>query len=308
MEAPLLSEELLEAFRPIIEMNNARFRQVKTMLAGFIATQERDMNYMDEYMDILFDFMDPHSETEELMRQYYEYIATFNLAEARQRLESLEDDMGYMTKIVYAAGILAQKLHKGQTDKGGHDYFESHLLKVAQRGFDWKEKVVGFLHDAAEDCGVTVDEVMEGLEAEVSRVTDNPKENWWEEEWWEEWMEDIDTSPCEISHAITDEEYNEIKTALNLLNHHNATSREDYISRLSGNRLALKVKLHDLENNMDIRRIPQPIGKDFEHMDRYKKEYEFLQTVLWKEIDDTAFLREESEGARGGQAPNTLQR
>lgn len=38
-------------------MNNARFRQAKTMLAGFIATQERDLNYMDEYMDVLFDFM-----------------------------------------------------------------------------------------------------------------------------------------------------------------------------------------------------------------------------------------------------------
>lgn len=41
MEDPLLSKELIEVFHPIMEMNNARFRQVKTMLAGFIATQER---------------------------------------------------------------------------------------------------------------------------------------------------------------------------------------------------------------------------------------------------------------------------
>ena len=67
MEDPLLSQELIEAFRPIVEMNNARFRQVKTMLAGFIALQERDLNYMDEYMDTLFDFMDPMSDTEMLM-------------------------------------------------------------------------------------------------------------------------------------------------------------------------------------------------------------------------------------------------
>ena len=58
MADSILSKELIEAFRPIAEMNNARFRQVKTMLAGFIATQERDMAYMDEYMDVLFDFMD----------------------------------------------------------------------------------------------------------------------------------------------------------------------------------------------------------------------------------------------------------
>lgn len=69
MEHPILSKELIEAFRPIMEVNNARFRQAKTMLAGFIATQGRDLNYMDEYMDALFDFMDPESDTEMLMRQ-----------------------------------------------------------------------------------------------------------------------------------------------------------------------------------------------------------------------------------------------
>lgn len=69
MEESLLSKELIDAFRPIMEMNNAQFRHVKTMLAGFISTQERDLNYMDEYMDTLFNFMDPMSETEMLMRQ-----------------------------------------------------------------------------------------------------------------------------------------------------------------------------------------------------------------------------------------------
>ena len=188
MEESLLSKELIDAFRPVMEMNNAQFRQVKIMLAGFIATQERDLNYMDEYMDVLFNFMDPQSDTEMLMRQYYDYIATFDAEEARRRIDSLENDMGYMTKIVYAAGLVAQKLHKGQVDKGGHDYFKSHLLKVADAGFDWKEKVVGFLHDASEDCDVTVDDVMHLLDEGISRVVDNPKEHWYEEEWWEEWL------------------------------------------------------------------------------------------------------------------------
>lgn len=143
MEDPLLSQDLVEAFRPIAEMNNARFRQVKTMLAGFIANLERYIAYMDEYMDVLFDFMDPQSDTEMLMRQYYDYIATFDPKEAKERLDSLENDMGYMTNIVYAAGLVAHTLHKGQKDKGGNNYFESHLLKVASSGYDWKEKVVG---------------------------------------------------------------------------------------------------------------------------------------------------------------------
>lgn len=280
MEDPLLSRELVEAFRPIMEMNNARFRQVKTMLAGFIATQECDLNYMDEYMDVLFDFMDPMSDTEMLMRQYYDYIATFDAEEARRRIDSLENDMGYMTKIVYAAGLVAKKLHKGQTDKGGHDYFESHLLKVADSGFDWKEKVVGFLHDASEDCNVTVEEVMNLLDAEISRVVDKPKEHWYEEEWWAEWMEDIAVYPCTVTHVITDDEREEIKTALTLLNHHTAPSREEYINRISTNFLALKVKLNDLRNNMDISRIPDPTEKDYARLERYKKEYQTLIEAL----------------------------
>ncbi len=286
MEDSVLSKELIEAFRPIVEMNNVRFRQVKTMLAGFIATQERDLNYMDEYMDVLFDFMDPESDTEMLMRQYYDYIATFNAEEARRRIDSLENDMGYMTKIVYAAGLVAQKLHKGHVDKGGHDYFESHLLKVADAGFDWKEKVVGFLHDASEDCDVTVEDVMDLLNVEISKVVDNPKEHWYEEEWWEDWMEDIDKYPCETTHVITDEERDEIKTALTLLNHHTAPSREEYISRISGNFLALKVKLNDLRNNMDITRIPDPTEKDYARIDRYKQEYETLIEALDNIVND----------------------
>lgn len=280
MEDPIISKELIEAFRPIVEMNNAQFRQVKTMLAGFIALQERDIDYMDLYMDTLFNFMDPQSDTEMLMRRYYDYIATFDAEEARERIDSLENDMGYMTKIVYAAGLVAQKLHKGQVDKGGHDYFESHLLKVADAGFDWKEKVVGFLHDASEDCNVTVEEVLGMLYAEISRVVDNPKEHWNEEEWWEEWMEDIDVYPSKATHVITNEEHNEIKTALILLNHHAAPSREEYIIRISSNLLALKVKLHDLSNNMDITRIPKPTEKDYARIERYKNEYDILMEAL----------------------------
>lgn len=280
MEEGILSEELMDAFRHIAEMNNARFRQVKTMLAGFIVLQERDLNYMDEYMDVLFDFMDPLSDTEMLMRQYYDYIATFDPHEAKERIESLEDGMGYKTKMVYAAGVVAQRLHKGQTDKGGHDYFESHLLKVASSGYDWKEKVVGFLHDASEDCNVTVEDVMHMLDAEISKVLENPKEHLCEEDWWEEWMEDIDVYPCEITHVITDEEREEIKTALTLLNHHNAPSREEYINRVSKNFLALKVKLNDLRNNMDVTRIPEPSEKDYARLERYKKEYNMLIDIL----------------------------
>lgn len=121
---------------------------------------------------------------------------------------------------------------------------------------------------------------MQLLDAEISRVLAIPKEHLCEEEWWQEWMEDIDVYPCGITHVITDEEREEIKTALTLLNRHTAPSREEYINRISTNFLALKVKLNDLRNNMDITRIPNPSKKDYARLERYKKEYNILIDAL----------------------------
>ncbi len=98
-------------------------------------------------------------------------------------------------------------------------------------------------------------------------------------------MEDIDSYPCEVTHSITDEERAELQNALNLLNHHTASTREEYIERIANNRLALKVKMHDLENNMDISRIPHPAEKDLARIERYKKEYQKLLNELRKDWD-----------------------
>ena len=146
--------------------------------------------------------------------------------------------------------------------------------------------MVGFLHDAAEDCHVTVDDVLKMLDAKVLEVVDNPKGSWWDEKWWDDWMEDIDVYPCEETHSITDEEREELKNALNLLNHHTASSREEYIKRIVGSRLALKVKMNDLKNNMDLSRIPQPTEKDLARVERYKVEYEKLLNALRNLLQD----------------------
>lgn len=84
---------------------------------------------------------------------------------------------------------------------------------------------------------------------------------------------------------MTSEERDEIKTALTLLNHNPATPREEYISRISRNFLALKVKLNDLSNNMDISRIPEPTEKDYTRLERYQKENKTLLEALRNSID-----------------------
>lgn len=52
---------------------------------------------------------------------------------------------------------------------------------------------------------------------------------------------------------------------------------EDYVGRCSLNPLARRVKLHDLEDNMDISRLSRVTEKDLERLDRYVRAYSFLK-------------------------------
>ena len=123
----MLDKDLIEKIIELSRLEDMLLRQAKTMLAGFIALNERDVDYIDKYADTVLEFMEPESETEMLMRKYYDHIATFNPEEAKRRLNSLENDLGYKTRIVYAAGLLAEEFHSGHKDKGGNDYFNSEM-------------------------------------------------------------------------------------------------------------------------------------------------------------------------------------
>lgn len=151
--------------------------------------------------------------------------------------------------VILAAKNLAQRLHQGQVDKAGADYFTVHLSTVASLGKNWQEKVVGYLHDASEDTPHSVDEVLDLLEAELEE-------------------------------PLIDTEREEIKIALQVLNHHNSKDRESYIQSIGENALATAVKLNDLTHNMDLSRIPTPTDKDFSRLERYKKEYTYLSQKL----------------------------
>lgn len=151
--------------------------------------------------------------------------------------------------IVQSAADIASQLHRGQKDKAGVDYFTGHLSAVAKMGNTWQEQVVGYLHDASEDTPNSVEDVLNLLD------------------------EKLET-------PLTEADREELATALRLLNHHLAPDRETYIQRIKSNALATKVKLHDLTHNMDLSRIPNPTQKDYERVERYKKEYDYLSTLL----------------------------
>lgn len=277
MEFP---KDMHDMFQKIAEHHNAQFRLCKSLVAGFKATNEQDLSYMDNYMDTLFDFMDPGGDTEALYREYLAHVATFNPQKAKEYEESLEEHLGYKIHVVYAAAHVAKELHQGQKDKGGNDYFSSHLLPVGKSGYNWKEQVVGLLHDAAEDTSNDISTILHLVKQKLETWMNNP----YDRSWIDDFEEDFFQYPAEQCHMPTEEEWDGIAAALQLLNYHTAPNREEYLSRICTNELALKVKLNDLRNNMDISRIAEPAEGDMERLERYKLEYERLMDVFQRII------------------------
>ena len=187
-----------------------------------------------------------------------------------------EEQLRYWAAAVYAAAFVARKLHLTQMDKGGNDYFSSHLLKVGCAGRTWKQQIVGFLHDAEEDTGHDVDTVLDMVKNQLHEWAKYPEDKSWMENFGEDAMPDSDGT----IHFPSENDWKEIADALRLLNHDTAPNREEYIKRFGTNRLALQVKMNDMRNNMDLSRIPNPTTHDFERLERYKREYEVLQRML----------------------------
>ena len=147
------------------------------------------------------------------------------------------------------------------------------LLPVAQNGYTWKEKIVGFLHDAIEDTDYTTEDLFRRIEDTLRKLSTSEDEAWKEEF-------DIMPFPGESIYFPSEDDWQEMGEALAILNHHTAPNREEYIKRFGENQLALKVKLNDMRNNMDISRIPSPTPKDYERLERYKSEYKVLLDML----------------------------
>ena len=92
-------QEMLDMFAEISRQRDEQFRQCKIMLAGFKATGETDLDYMDSYMECLHDFMEQGGDAESLYLDYIDHIATFSPLTAEERKDYLEETLGYKTEI-----------------------------------------------------------------------------------------------------------------------------------------------------------------------------------------------------------------
>ncbi len=141
---------------------------------------------------------------------------------------------------------LAVRAHKGQKDLSGSAYI-LHPLTVMSRMNTDTERIVAVLHDVTEDSEYTIDDI-------------------------------IDISVTE-----------EMTQALILLdkNNHRGENGEFYdshyekmITKIKNSPIARKVKIADLEHNMDIRRIigrRELTDKDKARLGRYLKAWSFLK-------------------------------
>jgi (p)ppGpp synthase/HD superfamily hydrolase len=80
-------------------------------------------------------------------------------------------------------------------------------------------------------------------------------------------MEDTDYTADDLRKEGFSEE---IITALLYLTHREGEGYMEYIERICENSLAVRVKYADLQDNMDLSRIPDPTEKDLARLEKYK--------------------------------------
>ena len=70
-----------------------------------------------------------------------------------------------------------------------------------------------------------------------------------------------------------------VMEALDCLTHRDGESYADYIDRIRSNKIACEVKLADLTDNMNIRRIPELTNKDLHRLEKYHQAWRKLSNL-----------------------------
>lgn len=135
---------------------------------------------------------------------------------------------------------IAAKAHAGQTDKSGEPYV-LHPLRMALSLTTPEERIVALLHDVVEDCpGWTFEK--------IARFGFGP-------------------TIIEALKALT------IDSGADLADEQQYMA---FIARAAANPLARAVKLADLRDNCDLRRIPAPTNRDLARIKKYQRAIAFL--------------------------------
>lgn len=132
---------------------------------------------------------------------------------------------------------IAVLAHKGARDKAGNPYI-LHPLRVMMRVDSQTEKIVAILHDVIEDS--------------------QPPHRW------------------ELDDLRREGFSEEVLTALDGVTRRADESYEEFVRRSAGNPVSRRVKIADLEDNMDVRRIHELTEKDVARLKRYMSAWRSL--------------------------------
>ncbi len=152
--------------------------------------------------------------------------------------------MGTLEKAV----AIAATAHAGVRDKAGAPYI-LHPLRVMMRMHTDEERIVAVLHDVVEDTEWTFEELAaEGFSASVIAALD----------------------------AVTKREHDEDAEGDDA----EAKLRRylGFIARAAANEIGRKVKIADLEDNLDLSRIANPTQKDIERTAKYRAALDVLRS------------------------------
>lgn len=138
------------------------------------------------------------------------------------------------------AKLLAQSAHVGQSDIGGTDYFNGHLTHVV----DILKK------DNDEDY--------------INCVG-----------WLHDILEDTEVSEQDLLKIFP----HEIVDAVVSITKRDSEDYNDYLGRVISNEIARIVKIADLKNNTDLRRLNRrPTARDYTRLKKYKNAIKYLTT------------------------------
>jgi GTP diphosphokinase / guanosine-3',5'-bis(diphosphate) 3'-diphosphatase len=96
-------------------------------------------------------------------------------------------------------------------------------------------------------------------------------------------IEDSDLTLADLHHAGFPPE---IVEAIAAITKNEGEDYETYLQRVLGNAIALKVKIADMTDNMDMSRIPHPTAKDWQRLAKYQQILPKLISHIFVTIDN----------------------
>lgn len=200
----MMDEQFHETIEHLIELENESVIVNSKRLQDLMDKSVRDIDQLDRVADRLLDTMYGLTGAgEEMYRQYLDYIATFNPAEAKKRSDDLEYDMGYKTHVLYAAAILCRKEMENLVSPNGRASFQVVMDDYIPKVHDIHKKIASFLFFAHFACQRPVEELMLMLRT-ITEETDYVKEH-------VEEFEELMYFPHETYHPLSEDEWQKIQ-------------------------------------------------------------------------------------------------